>query len=93
MVGAGMAHPLMVFTAVLNQAFMMLEFNRQNCVCSSSGLIFTSSISQFAVHLVLLRLQPCTLQLHMLHLPRRPLHSAAGNAHLQPLLNRPTSCH
>lgn len=34
--GVGVACLLMVFTAVLNQVYMLLEFNRQNCVYSSA---------------------------------------------------------
>lgn len=47
--GVGVAYPLMVFTAILNQVYMLLDFNRQNCVYSSSCLILMSSISAVAV--------------------------------------------
>lgn len=40
-----MSYPLMVFTAVLNQVYLLLEFKRQNCVYSSSRLISISAVA------------------------------------------------
>lgn len=44
----GVAQPL-IFTSLLNQVYLLLEFNRQNYVYLSSCLIFMSSISAVAV--------------------------------------------